>query len=77
MSRLIDGMALGTLFLLSFAGGLASPHNLQWAILTARGIRERISGLEIELISLFAIAFAIASIARMVWALINRAALAV
>jgi hypothetical protein len=41
----IHGLLLGTLFLLAFAGGLAGLWSLRPGLLTAKGIRERMSRL--------------------------------
>jgi len=42
---LIHGMGLGALFLLAFAGGLAGLYSLRPELLTATGIRERLTRL--------------------------------
>jgi phosphoglycerol transferase MdoB-like AlkP superfamily enzyme len=42
---LIHGMILGSLFLLSFAGGLAGLYSLRPELVTVKGVRERLSRL--------------------------------
>jgi hypothetical protein len=44
---LIHGMILGTLFLLSFAGGLAGLYSMRAGWMTSTGLRERIARLNI------------------------------
>jgi hypothetical protein len=44
---LVHGLILGTLFLLAFAGGLASLYSFRSELITEAGIRERIRRLKI------------------------------
>ncbi|MEE8376106.1 MAG: hypothetical protein V3S26_07300 [Acidimicrobiia bacterium] len=54
----IHGLILGTLFLLAFAGGLAGLWSLRPGLLTAAGIRERMSRLYIGMWAMALVAWA-------------------
>ena len=54
----IHGLILGTLFLLAFAGGLAGLWGLRPGLLTAAGIRERMSRLYIGMWAMALVAWA-------------------
>ncbi|MGH2605238.1 MAG: hypothetical protein ACRDG5_01480 [Anaerolineales bacterium] len=54
----IHGMALGALFLLSFAGGLAGLYSLRPAWVTVEGLKERLSRLKIGMWAMAAVAWA-------------------
>lgn len=49
---LIHGMGFGALFLLSFAGGLAGLYSLNPALLTSKGVAERIRRLKIGVVAM-------------------------
>jgi hypothetical protein len=57
----IHGLILGTLFLLAFAGGLAGLWSLRPGLLTAAGIRERMSRLYIGMWAMALVAWATTS----------------
>ena len=54
---LIHGMGLGALFLLAFAGGLAGFYSLRPEWLTAAGIRERVSRLDVGTVIMAVVAW--------------------
>jgi hypothetical protein len=54
---LIHGMGLGALFLLAFAGGLAGFYSLRPEWLTAAGIRERVSRLDVGTVVMAVVAW--------------------